>query len=93
LTAVFASVTGVLAAINSALKPGDRADRYKRAGDRWVTLRDKAKELYKLESQLPDATATQLKAEYLELLKQKEANTLESPLLPNWAWRASGRGA
>ena len=50
---IAATTAGLLGAANSFLKPGDREEKHKHAGDDWSILRDRASDLYKLKMNIP----------------------------------------
>jgi hypothetical protein len=82
IAAVSSTLAGVLAAANSFLKPSDRQNDHKRAGDGWSILRDKLRRLGQLDtccSQTPQAMLASLD----ELLEEKKQVTLASPVIPS----------
>jgi hypothetical protein len=86
LAGVFATITGLLGAANSFLKPGDQVDKHKVAGDGWSILRAHAEELYKLKVNDASVQNSDLQADYDSLLKEKEDLTKSSPIIPTWAY-------
>jgi len=81
IAAVLSTTAGLLAAANSFLKPLDRVEAHKRAGDGWSILTDKAKKIGQL-----DIHCTQTHEEMLKkldtLLEEKQKVTAVSPVIP-----------
>jgi hypothetical protein len=86
LAGVFATITGLLGAANSFLKPADQVDKHKVAGDGWSILRGQAEELYKLKMWVAGVQDSELQTDYDSLLKSKEDITKSSPIIPTWAY-------
>ncbi len=86
LAALFASISGILAATTAFLKPSEHTEAHKRAGDLWASMRDRAADLYALELEMPGAKDDELKAKFEALLKEKDKISAESPVIPTWAW-------
>jgi hypothetical protein len=82
LAGVFATIAGMLGAANSYVRPADRTDKHKRAGDDWSILRDRAADLYKLKMSIPQVPMAKLQKEYEDLLKSKAEITKSSPIIP-----------
>ena len=83
LAAVFAATAGLAAGAASFLKPSERADSHKKAGDSWSILRDKWATFWRL--QVPvEPDARKLAEKYEALRQEKENVTKESPVLSNW---------
>lgn len=90
LAAWFAAIAGLLAAAASFLRPSDRIEAHKRAGDNWAILRDRAARFHALELARTDLNDRQLQESYDALLALKEEITRNSPVIPTWAYdRAS----
>ena len=86
LAALFASISGILAATTAFLRPSEHTEAHKRAGDLWASMRDRAADLYALELEMPGAKDDELKAKFEALLKEKDKISAESPVIPTWAW-------
>jgi hypothetical protein len=91
LAAVFATTAGLLAAASTFLRPSERIEQHKRAGDNWAALRDRAAELWALRISQEDVDEATLEREYRELLKVKEEIQQGSPIVPTWAFDKSNR--
>ena len=81
IAAVLSTTAGLLAAANSFLKPSDRMEAHKRAGDGWSILTDKAKKIGQLDIHCmptPEEMIKKLDA----FLEDKKKVTAESPVIP-----------
>jgi hypothetical protein len=78
VAAVASTLAGILAATNSFLKPAERAEAHKRAGDGWSILLDRIKRL----SSLNCVEEEKICKEIESILQKKEEITKSSPVIP-----------
>lgn len=86
LAGLFATIAGMLGAANSYVRPAERTDKHKRAGDEWSILRDRAADLYQLKMKLPKVKDSELQKDYESLLQNKAEITKSSPIIATWAY-------
>jgi len=88
LASIVATTSGLLAAIITFLKPSERIDLHKRAGDNWAILRDRVASFHKLEIE-HIGNEEEIQRGYDKLLSTKEEVTKASPIIPTWAYDQS----
>lgn len=86
LAGVFAVMAGLLAATVSFLRPSDRIEGHKRAGDKWSILRDRVATFYLVEMERTELEESTLQDAYESLLEEKAQVTEDSPVIPTWAY-------
>jgi len=85
LTATFSVLAGLSAAVASFLKPSERVDAHKRAGNNWAILRDRAANLRRLEL-ISETDDKKLQESYEKILDLWKEDAESSPIVPTRAF-------
>lgn len=91
IAGILAIVVTALTAVTTFLNPNEKANSHRNAGNKYISLRNKARifcEIACCEEDSDQELAKQLKA----LAKQRDELNQDSPLIPTWAYKKARKG-
>jgi hypothetical protein len=91
LAGSLAIIVAALSSVSTFLNPSERAQRYQVTGNRYASLKARARflrEISLLTGAVPEGQATELR----EILADKEKLGLESPIIPRSAFERARKG-
>ncbi len=91
IAGILAIIVTALTAVTTFLNPNEKANSHRNAGNKYNSLRNKARIFYEIDSYREDSDQEATK-QLKELAKQRDELTHNSPQIPKWAYKKAKKG-